>query len=323
MKGLMETAKDTEKIKALQPYKVCVLMSTYNGERFLEQQIESILNQKDAEVLLLVRDDASTDKTVDILKRFRDRYPEQIVIFEEKNNIGWSASFLTLLYKAKEYDYPYYAFSDQDDIWLEDKLSRACERIKKTKIHGGVIHYANQMLIDNKENVLFEVSEYKDWFERNVSKKVVLLDGQVLTIGCVMTFDRALLDKATQGDKELLIRSQVSHDYWVGAVAIYFGKVIYSDEVCILHRRHDGSVTNSGRKRKRRFFTRYRNFAKVLYQVYKDKDLLSEEDRKYLYLVAKRKNLLERIRLIGDREFCYPSKLSTIKLRIQILLGIF
>lgn len=112
-------------------------MSTYNGERFLEQQIESIFNQKDTEVLLLVRDDASTDKTVDILKRFRDQYPERIVIFEEKDNIGWCASFLTLLYKAKEYDYPYYAFSDQDDVWMEDRLSKACRCIMQIDNCGG------------------------------------------------------------------------------------------------------------------------------------------------------------------------------------------
>lgn len=231
---------------------------------------------------------------------------------------------MTLLYMAKEYDYPYYAFSDQDDIWIEDKLCKACECIiTSLKCGGGVLHYANQMLIDSVGNKLFAVREYKNWFERNVSKKVVLLYGQVLSIGCVMTFNRALLDTATQGTKEILIRGQVSHDYWAGAVAIYFGKVIYSDEVCILHRRHDTSVTNSGQKRKRRFFTRYRNYAKVIYQFYKDGDLLSEEDRRYLFFVAKRKNLLERIRLIRDKEFCYPSKLSTIKLRFQILLGIF
>lgn len=179
------------------------------------------------------------------------------------------------------------------------------------------------MLIDSAGNMLFEVNEYKDWFEKNKSKKVVLLDGQVLSIGCVMTFNRILLDKATQGNKELLIRGQVSHDYWVGTVAVYFGKVVYSDEVCILHRRHDMSVTNSGKKRKRRLFTHYKNYAKIIYQFYKDGNLLSEEDKKYLMLVGKSKNLLERIRLIADKEFCYPSKLSTIKLRIQILLGIF
>lgn len=118
-------------------YKVCVLMSTYNGEKFLEEQLESIFNQKGVEILLLVRDDASTDKTVEILRKFRNKYLGQMVILEGKNNIGWRASFLTLLYKAKEYSCPYYAFSDQDDVWLENKLYSACKCISERQNIGG------------------------------------------------------------------------------------------------------------------------------------------------------------------------------------------
>lgn len=177
--------------------------------------------------------------------------------------------------------------------------------------------------MDSNGKRLFEIREYKDWFEKNISKKVVLLDGASLTIGCAMTFNRILLMKATQGSLEVLIDGQVSHDYWLGVVATYFGSVVYADETYILHRKHDNSVTNSGKKRKRSFLKHYRNNAKTIYKFYKDGNSLLENDRDYIMLVAKKKNLFEKLRLMSDKEFCYASKLSTLKLRLQIFLGIF
>lgn len=303
-------------------YKVCVLMSTYNGEKYLGEQIESIFSQENVEVKLLVRDDASTDNTMKILMEFKKKYDDQIVILKGENNIGWQDSFLTLLFEARKYTYPYYAFSDQDDIWYHDKLKCACERMTNISLEGA-IYYSNQMVVDSNGNNLFEIKEYKDWFQKGTAKKRACLDGQTMTLGCVMVFDRKLLEISTENDIQLLLKKEIAHDQWMSMVATYFGEVIYDDRVSIYHRQHVKSITNSGRKKRKHVFRKYKNYGRFFYGFYKDNFMLSDYDKKFLRIIAKRKTLFEKIQLIKDSEFRYDSLLSTIKLRMQILLGMY
>ena len=108
--------------------KVLVLMSTYNGEKYLREQIDSILGQRGVEVSLLVRDDGSTDATLTTL----DEYKESGRLdYYCGNNLGPARSFMHLLQNAPASDF--YAFSDQDDKWMDDKLSPPLPRWKVTK----------------------------------------------------------------------------------------------------------------------------------------------------------------------------------------------
>lgn len=104
---------------------VTVLMSTYNGEKYLKEQIDSILSQVDVDVRLVIRDDGSTDNTVGVIKEYSQRNSN--VEFTVGKNIGYANSFLTLIQMAGDSDY--YAFSDQDDIWKKNKLSTAVDKI--------------------------------------------------------------------------------------------------------------------------------------------------------------------------------------------------
>ena len=97
---------------------VQVLMSTYNGERYIRRQIDSIMAQTGVEVYLLIRDDGSEDSTVSIIQEYVEQYPDRIQIVIGKN-IGWKKSFIQLLRMAGNFDY--YAFADQDDYWFPDK----------------------------------------------------------------------------------------------------------------------------------------------------------------------------------------------------------
>ena len=107
--------------------KVTILMSTYNGEDFLEEQLQSLLSQQDVETHILVRDDGSTDRTRDILDHWQDAGK---LTWYGGDNLGWAMSFMHLLIHAQP-DADYYAFCDQDDIWLPDKLSRAVSMIEQ------------------------------------------------------------------------------------------------------------------------------------------------------------------------------------------------
>ena len=107
--------------------KVQVLLSTYNGEKYIKEQIESILNQKEVEIALLIRDDGSTDKTIQILEELAMNN-ENITVYKDEN-LGPARSFMDLIEKSDEYDY--YAFSDQDDVWKPKKLISAINKLKE------------------------------------------------------------------------------------------------------------------------------------------------------------------------------------------------
>src|ERR1700719_2334213 len=105
---------------------VCVLLSTYNGEAFLEAQLESLRAQTGVEVRLHARDDGSTDGTVALLRRHAGTWPS-LVGLQSAENLGPAKSFLELLRTAPDADF--YAFCDQDDVWLPGKLARAAEAL--------------------------------------------------------------------------------------------------------------------------------------------------------------------------------------------------
>ena len=107
--------------------KILVLMSTYNGEQYIKEQIESILEQDGVNVHLLIRDDGSRDGTIEILKDYSKRY-NNIEMYQGKN-LGACQSFFNLM-KNAGMEYDYYAFADQDDVWERDKLKAAISRIE-------------------------------------------------------------------------------------------------------------------------------------------------------------------------------------------------
>ena len=122
--------------------KIQVLMSTYNGEKYIREQINSILAQTGVEVNLLVRDDGSKDKTLEILKGYKE-----IKIIEAKN-VGATNSFLELLSLAGEYEF--YAFADQDDVWDENKLKVAISKLENYDCPA--IYSGNTRLVDKDLN---------------------------------------------------------------------------------------------------------------------------------------------------------------------------
>ncbi len=122
--------------------KVVVLMSTYNGEKYLREQIDSILGQRDVEVSLLVRDDGSTDATLAILDEYKT---SGVLDYYCGSNIGPARSFMHLLQNAPESDF--YAFSDQDDIWMDDKLLAATSTLKGHESEPA-LYFSQTQLVD-------------------------------------------------------------------------------------------------------------------------------------------------------------------------------
>ena len=125
--------------------KVAVLMSTYNGEQFLREQLDSILDQENVDLNLYVRDDGSNDHTIDILSEYADKH-SNVHFYRGDKNLGACGSFLELL--SKEYDADYFALADQDDIWDKDKISVAIEKLKTLPADKPALYHSNLRIVD-------------------------------------------------------------------------------------------------------------------------------------------------------------------------------
>ena len=111
---------------------VAILLATYNGERFIKDQLDSILNQTYQNFVCYIHDDGSTDRTVDILKKYVSKYPKKIKLLEYPGKKGAVGNFLSLIdYAVEHCREQYYLFSDQDDIWLPQKIELEVKKIRK------------------------------------------------------------------------------------------------------------------------------------------------------------------------------------------------
>ncbi len=221
--------------------KVYVLMSSYNGEKYIKEQVESILNQKKVDLELYVRDDGSMDATVSIVREI-SRKDGRVHIVEGKN-IGAKYSFLELL-ASVDGGADYYAFSDQDDFWLEHKLYEA---IKKIESEGDssipVLYYSHTRLVNEKLQLLKKKNNY--------NKQKAYNFGQILikncASGCTMVMNGKLKEKISSRDNNALLPYPL-HDHWIYMLCLAIGgKVVFDKNSYILYRQHMGNAVGGQR----------------------------------------------------------------------------
>lgn len=209
-----------------------VLMSTYNGALYLREQVESILMQLPSDGLLMIRDDGSTDRTVDILREFEG---ERVALLRGQN-IGFASSFFELMRLAPR-DGRMYMFSDQDDVWLPDKIERAWSRVSVAG-RQPFLYCSNTLLVDDALKPL------------GVGRKAVSEGNLVLALsdnqvtGCTVAFNLELLSLALPLDN---FRGDIHfHDWWLYVVSTAFGSVFCDPVPSILYRQHAGNLVGSG-----------------------------------------------------------------------------
>ena len=209
--------------------KVQVLMSSYNGEKYIREQIESILNQRDVEVSILIRDDGSEDSTRKILGEMND---SRIACAYEEN-IGVKKSFLKLI-AMSDPDADYYAFSDQDDIWLEDKLSTAVKFLSREDQTVPLVYGSSVSLYMNGE----VIGEQFICSQLNLGNFLI----KNYYPGCTMVFNKKLAELINMVDINVL-KPNPLHDHWLNLVCTACGgKVLIDTKPHILYRQHEGNV---------------------------------------------------------------------------------
>ena len=189
-------------------------MSTYNGEKFLSEQLDSILNQKNVAVHLEIRDDGSTDNTRRILEEYSGLHDNVKVQYGE--NVGFAHSFLSLLYEACDADF--YAYSDQDDVWYQDKLISAIHELNKGA--GPRLYCCAQDVVDEHLN---KVRIQK--FDRILQYSKYSATTVPPCRGCVQVWNESLHRIIVNNPVDF--KRVYSHDAWTFLVAMWDAEVVY------------------------------------------------------------------------------------------------
>lgn len=211
-------------------YKVTVLLSTYNGEKYLDTQLRSLKEQQGVQIILAVRDDASNDGTCKILERFAHEIPLTIIHGE---NVGPAKSFMKLVHEVQA-DTDYYAFCDQDDYWQPNKLIKAIEKLENFDSDIPTLYYSN---LKRAGAFLEEVpNPFKKYYHTEEYGAALI---STAAAGCTMVFNKSLMLLL----KEYVPEYLVMHDSWTLLVcAAVGGEIIYDDDSYILYRQHVENV---------------------------------------------------------------------------------
>lgn len=288
-------------------------MSTYNGEKYLREQIDSITAQKGVEFQIVVRDDGSTDSTIQILSEYAEK--RLLTFYSDGENLGPQLSFMRMLQLAPESDY--YAFSDQDDYWQPDKLACALQMLEADKDSKG-LYFSQTRLVDKnlKDLKQIPIHPYCTFGESLIYKFIG---------GCTMVFTHSVRKAVNQSTPKFM----PMHDIWIYGVAQAIGTNIHFDPVPhILYRQHGNNAVGQGHNalyelkgELKRFFghvhERWQN-AHDIQKAYFSQ--MPTENQQLLQLfISGRYKFINRLRIIMSKELRCSSKKTQVLFWINVL----
>lgn len=207
---------------------ISVCIATYNGARYIGEQLASILKQLSAEDEVVVSDDGSTDGTIDIVRSLNDR---RIRIVDGPRRHSPTLNFERALRNAKG---EYIFLADQDDVWLEGKVTRCVEELQMCDCVVSDARVTDSLLNTTSES-LFQLMHVK----RGRLSNLLWRNGYT---GCCMAFKREVLSKALPFPTDIPM-----HDIWIGNVAAFCGRLHFIDDHLLLFRRHDTTASCNGK----------------------------------------------------------------------------
>lgn len=229
--------------------KVVILMGTYNGEKYIRAQLDSILNQDYDSWELIIRDDSSTDQTIEIIREY-EKNDSRIKMIDSKRNLGQIKNFEELLKVVPEEEY--IMFCDQDDVWKKDKIRITMEAMINAESHNPglpILVYTEKEYVDNDLNPLKTNDE-------KLKNDMLSILCQNPVYGCTAMINMRL--------KELLLPFPnyiTCHDYWIALIASSNGIIKRVDYKSILYRQHSNNVT--GGINNHSFFKKVKNWNKT------------------------------------------------------------
>ena len=314
---------------------ITIIMAIYNGQEYIREQLESLKDQTYTEWRLVIRDDRSSDKTAEIVKKFSDEV-EQEVIFKVNEKPSGSAknNFALLINDAKESDYV--MFCDQDDIWKKDKIEITFNKMKQAEERYGrdfpLLVHGDVEVIDENGNInadsMFEMSHI------NADSKLPQILIQNHVTGCTMMCNKKLIAGISEYASSEYI---IMHDYLAALYASVFGKIEVIKKSLLSYRQHSGNSVGAknnnnavyllkrlanGRKSYKEAMETSRNQVKFFVEIYRE-ELAAEKYCKEYELMSGYASLGSRAKLY--RIMFYKKnhiwKNGTIRKIMQVIWG--
>lgn len=300
--------------------KIIVLLSTYNGEKYLREQLDSIFSQTHKNLIVFARDDGSKDSTCSILEEYSTQYP---LVWSSGANLGFALSFMKLVSDSMDADY--YAFCDQDDIWHKDKLEAAISKMAGLDQEQPVLYASNQTYVDS------DGKNAKERFDENPSINFEERFFRGYLSGCTMVFNKSLRDlinKNRPSDEFIKARW---HDTWTLLVCLALGKVVYDPISHIDYRRHGSNTSVAQTSKLSRYVEGLKKIirdksrknlrswtAKTILEIFGNE--IDEEKNLFLKRVSEYRNSwITRIKLAFDSDI----KLTKPESRLEFMLKVF
>lgn len=212
-----------------------ILLATYNGGRYLAEQIQSLLDQTYTRWCLKIRDDGSTDDTLSVIHQYRGKYPDKITLIEDGEvNLGACGNFSRLLEHA---DADYTMFCDQDDVWQPNKiavtLDKMNELVAKYDNDMPLLVYTDMYVVDENLSVISKSFWKNQAFNPKIGKSLGRFLVSNVATGCTVMINKKLRELAVPVPPEAMM-----HDWWVGLISVALGKNDYVREPTMLYRQH-------------------------------------------------------------------------------------
>lgn len=239
---------------------IYILLSTYNGALYLEEQLQSLINQRNVDFKILVRDDGSTDKTIEILNQWQDK---GLLTWYSGNNIKPCASFMHLLFNAPDADY--YAFCDQDDVWFPNKLELSLHKMTSCEseyIDKPILIHTDMNVVDKDLNIISASFWKNSKFRPDILRTFKYLSVCNCVNGCTILMNnkaRKLIKTNYTPQKHII------HDVISALTVSYYGGVIdYVEQPTMYYRQHSLNVVGAKKIKKIDYFQKLKNI-KLLY----------------------------------------------------------
>ncbi len=310
----------------MESFKVQVLLSTYNGEKYIDDQIKSLLSQEDVELHIVIRDDGSTDGTVGKLKKYIYQYPDRICI-SENENVGVVGSFFDLLGKASV-GYDFYAFCDQDDVWNNNKLKRGISLINQIQ-KGQPLMYCSTTQMVNQH--LAHLDIWPSPPQKSLSPYNALIEN--VCVGCTMIINKEALN-LVKNNRPHNLKNVIMHDWWIYLVVSTFGEVVFDSEPSILYRQHQSNALGGStdgwvdkwKKRFRRFLKGQNHYilsnqAMEFLAVYTQLMEPQQSNEIQHLIQIQQQNLFKRVIYIMKTPFYRQSTIDNIVFKMVFIAG--
>ena len=291
--------------------KLCILLASYNGEKYISEQLDSIINQTYKNWELIIRDDGSKDETVTILNKYEKKDERIKVLRDDKGNLGFLKNFEELLYNAKE---EFVLFSDQDDFWLKNKLEKFVEKIRdldEKVLSKPLLIHCNSLVCDDKLEIIKE-----EFIDSKIAKKT---NSNIYFFEYIVQGSTSMVNKKMIKESLPFLKNVTLHDRYFHLLSQFLGTRVFIDESLVKYRQHERNEIGANR-------SIIKNIMSKKYFYVEDRKLIEEIKEKYIKCLRKRDlNDIEKYLEVTDRnknrlERFWLSKYFQMKLLKRLVL---